>query len=235
MDKKTANDSETLELYFKLLIFGITKDTLILFGRRTTLINIIQSKSDDESDVGWCDSEGDQLETYFEGFQVLASFGNRTRYFIYVNSTDTIYSTGYYYMFIARTANGYDPWSSLTRLNRGFRRFNHPMILKYNPIMEEPDISPWLIDYRQFNLTDVTEYVISSNKTSSAVKTYTFLATCDRAPKIRISCSNFATIRVKICEFNYVPKNRSFCWPTRNKCYSVDEYEYDKEEPDRLV
>lgn len=105
---------------------------------------------------------------------------------------------------------------------------------RYNPIEEdEPDLYPWLVDYRQFNLTDVTEYVIV-NKTTS-VKTYTFLATCDRAPKIRIYCANFTTIRVRICEFNYVPKNRSFCWPSLKKCYSVDEYEFDSEEPDRFA
>lgn len=119
MTKKTTNESETLELYFKLLIFGITKDTVELFGRRTTLTNIIQSKS--EEDLGWCDDELDQLETHFDGFRVLASFENRTRYFIYVNSTDTIYSTGYYYMFIARTANTPDLTATNTRFNPLFR------------------------------------------------------------------------------------------------------------------
>lgn len=108
------------------------------------------------------------------------------------------------------------------------------VLSRYNPIVDEPDQHPWLIDYRQFNLTDVTEYVIS-NKTTASMKTYTFLATCDRAPKIRILCVNFTTVRVRICEFDYVAKNRSFCWPTHNKCYSVDEYEFDSEEPDRYL
>lgn len=123
MEKAHKEELETLELYFQMLTFGITKETLIMFGRRVTLSNIIQSKS--EENLGWCDSSGDKLETYFDGFRILASFGNRTRYFVYVNATDTIYSTGYYYMFIMLTTNGYDLTQGF-KLHSNFHEINSP-------------------------------------------------------------------------------------------------------------
>ena len=104
-DKKyfPNDDKDSLELYFQLVIFAINKEILFLFGRRTALSSIIQSKSDDY--FGWCDQPGDKLDTRLEGFHILASFTNRTRYFVYVNETDMTYSTGYYYLFIMKTNN----------------------------------------------------------------------------------------------------------------------------------
>lgn len=102
--------------------------------------------------------------------------------------------------------------------------------MKYNQVLDESDLKPWLIDLKQINLTDVTDIYIANY---SSMNTYTLLAVCDRVPKIRISCYSYTTVRVQICEFIYLPKNRSFCWSNSNKCYSIDEYEFDSEEPDR--
>jgi hypothetical protein len=112
------DDKESLELYFQLLQFGVTKEILFLFGRRTSLSNVIQSKSDEH--LGWCDQEGDLLDARIDGFRILASFENRTRYFVYVNDTENIYSTGYYYLFIMKSTTGFYINGIPTRMNANF-------------------------------------------------------------------------------------------------------------------
>ena len=125
MDKMTEEEFETLEVYFQLLMYGLSKETFVLFGRKTSVTNIIQSKSDENS-AGWCENTGDLLHHYLDGFRILAAFGNRTRYFVYVNSTDTIYTTGYYYLFIMLTTSDNPNEIAFAQNNNPKSRSNHP-------------------------------------------------------------------------------------------------------------
>lgn len=128
-EKEFDDDLETLTLYFQLLIYGCSKESFKLFGRQITISNIVQAKSDENA--GWCE-QPDRMETYFDGFRILASYGNQTRYFVYVNATETTYTTGYYYLTIVYTTEAYDSTDAHSiYFHRGLFD-NYPSIVNYS-------------------------------------------------------------------------------------------------------
>lgn len=84
------------------------------------------------------------------------------------------------------------------------------------------------------SLTDVTEHIFDDTQISE-VSTQKYLTVCQRAPKIRIKCLNYETVRVKLCELEYQQKNRSFCSLLLNECYSINQYEYDQFMPKEYI
>ena len=52
---------------------------------------------------------------------------------------------------------------------------------------------------------------------------------------MRVNCDSHATVRMKICEFQYNKLNRSYCWHGTNRCVGIDEYQYDPDFPQTYI
>lgn len=221
-DKSFANDSkDCLQLFYEIMAYGMSRETFLLLDRATTITNVTQAKSIDR--VSWCNEPGDRKHTVTSGLRILASFDadNLTEYSVYACSTGRIYGTGYFYLVILFLSE-----SDMFR----HQEFGKKMFDYSDLNSTKRELDDLLNDY-----TDVTDFLM--NKSTPSVQTFYLGVVCDRAPRIRVDCIKHSSIRMRMCELEYVAKNRSYCWPKGNytRCYSVDEYEYDSLEPGRYI
>ena len=155
---------------------------------------------------GWCDGNE---KHYQDGFRILASFNAEIEYSIHVQSTDKIYRKGNFFLLMIYKTN----------MSKTYNEFSL--------------ISKEVSSRSDTNFKDFTSMILEQN--SSSVSAKAFLVVCDRNPKIRIECINHRTIKARICEFNYDNNTQEFCWKHLKKCYNIDEYEFDSEEPQRFI
>jgi hypothetical protein len=160
-----------------------------------------------------------------------------------VNDTDTLYGTGYYVLsllFTTEKFGGIDMNSqglNYSKASGGHGdvitewRFNiHSDTIYSNNNRSNYDSTGTIV------LTDVTRLVLeqNSNKPTGEILSVKVLTVCNIAPKIRVDCSDHNTVRVNLCELKKMP-DRSFCSHLLDKCYFINEYEYDPDEPEDFI
>lgn len=82
------------------------------------------------------------------------------------------------------------------------------------------------------SLVDVTDIVIEQNATNTISSKILFV--CNRNPRITVPCINHETIRLSLCELEYMIDS-SYCLRKNGHCFFVDEYERDSIEPDKYI
>ena len=198
------DNDEIINYYYTLFRLNFDSYPFDLFGKRILIVNV----TDINARKSWC-QEPDKNQFMSSNFSLLASFDSneRARYFVYVNETDTLYSTGDYYLTIGV--------ASRSSINSN---------QKMSSFMLKDHIG---VNNKEF--TDVTNQLLES--LNGDVIVAKLLTVCNRKPKIRIECPDHETVRLNICELKSY-KNRTICYI--DKCYSINEYEYDAEEEDHI-
>lgn len=79
---------------------------------------------------------------------------------------------------------------------------------------------------------DVTDIVIEQNATNTISSKILFV--CNRNPRISSPCINHETVRLSLCELDYMIDS-SYCLRKTGHCFFVDEYELDSIEPDKYI
>jgi hypothetical protein len=254
-DQKKFTDEklETISLFYLLSNMAMEYTPLLVLNHRVLISDVKEVET--PAFASWCNTNNDKKIFVNSNFRVLASFDETKKpiYFIYLSETETIYKTGDFYLTIA-----YSPTSSNFNLTsqtlfnmNSFRRkkrsssdYSSPKIARLNAInwdsetgrlLSEKDISIIENLNKTFlSLHDITDYIFETN-TTKEVYTQKYLTVCERHPKIRIKCLNLKTVRVRICELDYWTKNRSYCVSPLNECYSINQYEYDREKPNEYI
>ena len=185
----------------------------------------------------WCNTNDDKKKFIRNEFRILASFdkNEKPRYFIYLNETGTVYKTGDFYLTIQYSPTGsanlnisdYSKNHNEKLLNMASYRkkrstdtsHSHSQNSKSksfnwdsetNQLISDDDINKIKTQNKTImSLHDVTEFIFDKNSTD--VFTQLYLTVCERSPKIRVSCINHETVRVRLCEVDYQEKNRSYC------------------------
>jgi hypothetical protein len=191
-----------------------------------------------DASQGWCTSEGDKKIFIRDDFYILASFDESNanpEYYVYVNQTETLYGTGYYYLTMLYTTQ----MRGMEMKNRDFNSYNTKgeyltewtFHMNTNQILSNNDASKYDAN-GMLKLADVTSLVLEQNFTN--VLSSKLLIVCNIAPKIRVHCSDHNTIRVNLCELEEMA-DRSFCSHLFDKCYFINEYEFDPLEPEYYI
>ena len=200
------DNEETLMLYYTLFRLSLEYFKFRLFEKDIIILNVTEVKASKR----WCVAP-DQNMVVQGLFSLLASFDNegKPKYHVYVNETDTLYGTGDFFLTIG-VANRQIPNSK-----------QNSLILNTNSIPNN-----------NRNFQDLTDAIFDSN---NGVVVQKLLTVCNRKPKISPACSDHTTIKLNICELT-AHKNRTLCYINKfiNKCYSINEYEYDNEEEDHI-
>ncbi|RNA25555.1 EGF-like module-containing mucin-like hormone receptor-like, partial [Brachionus plicatilis] len=230
---------ETIILFYLLNMLAMDKRYFNIDGHQCFLNEAIEIK--ESKDDGWCTLSGDQKLTFRDNFRIFASFKEPKlpKYYVYVNQTETLYGTGYYYLTVLYVKKP-DSGSATTKKpllieksdlmhNVVFDASFHQIISDDQIYATKRELSPHL---NLLHLADVTDIVLDNNSTS--VASSKLLHVCNRRPKIRVECKNYATVRLRLCELKSMP-DRSFCSPALNKCYFLDEYEYDPIMPSEYI
>lgn len=170
-----GENTETLQLYFNLLAAALLEQKYTLLNQKVKLTNVREIKSANYN--GWCNNKADVMTYYSDGFRILAS--ESKKYYIYVNQTQNIYSTGFFFLSILYK-------SKQLLLRPDFKRLDN----------RSDEFSGRTLDIAKYNLTDITSFILANNDSNETnVETSAVLVTCDRKPKVRVPCSNFAKIR----------------------------------------
>jgi hypothetical protein len=226
----SSQEKDVLQSYFNLIALGLENFFINLNDHKANLSNVILIKRNNY--WSWCEDHGDEKVTIVnEGFRLLATVGKDKQYFVYVNATDTLYGTGYYFLTLLYETQFIDKRTNLEEYYR--YSFDPNSLNNINSLNNCDAHKPWLNDYSKLELMDVTDYMIEKDSDNSVLKSY--LVICNRAPKIRVKCLDYTKIRVKKCELEYVTRNRSYCWPALRTCYSIDEYEDDHLYPNSFI
>jgi hypothetical protein len=195
------DNEETLMLYYTLLKLSLDYYEFELFGSKIVICNVTEMKSSQ----GWCKSPDSHI-LKVNGFSILASFDNngKTKYYVYVNETDTIYGTGDFFLSI-----GYIPKLGSLNFTENAKK-NH-------------------LGFNLKNLQDVTNVLFGNSEDDLTIQK--MLTVCNRYPRISTICPDHETIRLKICELTEL-RNRTYCYI--DSCYSINEYEFDSEQADHI-
>ncbi|CAF0829549.1 unnamed protein product [Brachionus calyciflorus] len=218
-DKFNTSEKETIQLYFTLVVFAIEQYP-IKFQNNTIKLSQVMENDNKLGYFSWCNQKGDVKTYIVNNFRILVSFEPIKQYFVYSNLTNKFYGSGYFFLTIL--------FKTKDDVIRNSEHTLEHFESSYNTY------DSWSTDFSKLNYSDVTDFII--DRTNPSLDTSAFLTICDRAPKIRVYCNNYTTIRVRKCEFFYHEHNKSYCWTMfKNKCYSIDEYEYDRKEPDKFI
>lgn len=230
---------ETIILFYYLNMLAMDKRYFNINNHQCFLYEVEQIK--DSKEDGWCTLQGDEKQTYRDNFSIFASFKDPKlpKYYVYVNETETLYGTGYYYLTVLYIQKpGSDSLTTKKPLLMEKSDLVHSVlfdphvhqILSNDEIYLKTKYSSRDLNFLE--LVNVTDIVLDNNSTS--VASSKLLNVCNRRPKIRVECKNYATIRLRLCELKKMP-DRSFCSLAFNKCYFIDEYEYDPVEPNQYI
>lgn len=236
---------QTILLFYYLTLLSLEMTTIPINNHYPVLTNVVEIRNATD---GWCNGPGDEKLYVRSDFRIYALYAKdkNTKYYIYVNQTETLYATGYYYLtmfFVKDSLNlpGNDRMSEFKENNTVSHsstqiksEFKNDMLIIDNDLdellddLDEQFLINDRLDEFLLDLVDVTDSLFD-NKTSK------LLTVCNRAPRIRVNCKNHETVRLKICELDKQP-DRSYCvimFP--NVCYSINEYAYDSLEPDVYI
>ena len=192
---------ETITLFYFMVMHSLDKTFLNLIGDRQAYLSEVNVP--DKESHGWCDSKGDKQLIFREKFHILASFDekNSPSYYIYVNETETLYGAGYFqltfYMANLKRANAksvFEPFDQDNKWNISSDRYQ---------IISNHYSNANLTNYLNINLflTDVTNMFLTEERSkANEIISKELLTVCSIAPKIRVKCENFKTIRIRLCE-----------------------------------
>lgn len=255
-DAKLFNDSkkETIVLFYYLTMLAMDQRFFNIKNHRAYLTDVYELKESPEH--GWCNSPGDQKLFIRSEFRILVSFpeDNKPKYYVYLNQTETLYSTGYYYLTVLYTQkktvetlfglNGASTPTTTTSTKFANLKesdlerlglFDFLYNLDTQQLMKD-DYPVNRYDHKNdsalLRLTDVTDIVLDQNSTN--ILASKLLTVCNRSPKIRVQCENHETIRLRLCELELM-KDRSYCSIGMKSCFFIDEYEYDSIEPKNYI
>lgn len=232
-------NKETIILFYYLNMLALDKRYFNIQKHQCFLNEAVEIKESKED--GWCTLPGDEKLTFRDNFRIFASFKDPKlpKYYVYVNKTETLYGTGYYYLTVLYIKKpGTDTVTTKKPLlmekshlfhNVIFDPYTHQILSDDEIYRIKKEISPQL---GFLHLSDVSDIILENNSTS--VASSKLLHVCNRRPKIRVACKNFATIRLRLCELKKMP-DRSYCSTALNKCFFIDEYEYDPIEPNEYI
>nr|QVK45887.1 G protein-coupled receptor [Proales similis] len=208
-----SSDKESVRAYFDFMQTTMDHEEKMLCKRIVRFSNVKELKTNTSS--GWCKGVGDKERPYFKDqFQILSSTAGTKNYIIYINATKTYYPSGFYYLTMFYTSSAQKMASAEQRAILSEPRLNQ--------------LNPWDTDFTALNLTDVTSQILKPAAASFANNLkMTYVLVCDRGPKIRKKCSSHMHFRISVSELIYFETNKSYCWPSYFKCYSIDEYELD--------
>ena len=217
--EQDQDDKETILLFYLLVMFSMDKKYLDLIPNRETYFSdVIEIRT--SPDQGWCNLKGDRLLSFQKNFHVLASFDQQTnaKYYVYANETDTLYGTGYFQLtFMVPNLKFPDKKATQADLDHSI---NHNMwIIKSDQTQIISDhyknANDSKIDYLNITLTlyDVTEVFFPNSNDLMKL-----LTVCSIAPKIRIQCKNYQTIRIRLCELAKM-RDGSYCSYLTKVCY----------------
>lgn len=223
LEKHEPKEKETIQLYFTLIVIAFEQYNLRFQNSKIKLSHVMELKKSNYS--GWCGEKNENKTYISDDFRILVTFEPTRTYFVYTNITGRFYGPGHFYLTLLYRTK-YDEHQD-EKIVKGEHTYD-------NIHSNHHHYQLYLADFSQTNYSDVTSLIIDRN--NLALEAAAILTVCDRAPKIRVNCDNFTIYRAKICEFTYHEHNRSFCWLMfKNKCYSINEYEYDLKEPDKYI
>lgn len=173
-----------------------------------------------------------------DNFYVLARFdknNSNPSYYVYVNQTRTLYGTGYYFLtmlFVPQKANKPINLNPLDLREEKCTNSSAGLdVWEFNPsedvILTEEELGNTTIRFY-----DVSDIVFEQNLEN--VRSSKLLIVCNIAPKIRVDCDNHETTRLRLCELQKMV-DRSYCSLYSDKCYLINEYEFDQDYPDRYI
>ncbi|CAF0814028.1 unnamed protein product [Brachionus calyciflorus] len=244
--KKFQNETkETIILFYYLNMIALDKISFKIYNHAAFLTKVTELKESPYD--GWCNSPGDEKLSFRDNFLILASFEDpkKPKYYVYVNKTQTLYGTGYYYLTVLFTKKPESLAQVVTTKKPDLLDEKDRLLLKkinFDPKHQQiySDDDEEIYESKReikshismITLSDVTDIVLDQNSTT--VVSSKLLYVCNRIPKIRVECKNFETIRVRLCELKLMT-DRSYCSLALKKCFLLDEYEYDPLEPESYI
>jgi hypothetical protein len=238
--KNELTNRETITLFYFMVMHSLDKTYLNVIGDRQTYLSDVSVP--DKEKHGWCAQRGDRQLNFRGNFLILASFDEKNApiYYIYVNETQTLYGSGYFqlafYMGNLKKGNSKSVFRPFENSQYNFSSDKYQIISDhYSNVNQTNYLSINLI------LTDVTNMFIKTSDEeehtkASEILTKELLTVCSIAPKIRTSCENFKTIRIRLCELEKL-KDGTLCSIKTKFCYTIDEYqlEYDNESSVKFI
>ena len=144
--------TETCEIFYKLVGLSVIEGLIPieLFNKSVTISNVMETKQTDS----WC-ANADDEKLYFTNsseFRIFTS--NSTQYFVYVSDNQRFYSTGLFFLSILYTPKNHFYGNLKSNFN------------------QEEDIGKKFSDFGQYNLTDVTSFMLMSGNNSNIETTF---------------------------------------------------------------
>ena len=151
-DKTLFNETtETCEIFYKLVGFSVIEGLfpIELFGKNVTISNVMETKQQDS----WCANADDEklFLTNSSEFRIFTSSSNQ--YHVYLLDNERFYSTGFFFLTILYTPKNYYHREKRNFYDENDKRKRHP-------------------DFVQYNLTDVTSFMLMSNDDSNIETTF---------------------------------------------------------------
>ena len=230
---------ETLTLYLYLIMLSMQNQQLDVGAHKLALTEVIESKNT-SAKVNWCNSPGDSILFYASKSDVrlYASFESDATpsYYVYVPKTGILYESGKFTLTVLYIPGHTDSqWANTLQdedsSDEYFESLNHTAFIYWDLKQRKLLNDSAELSSSYLTLKDVTDIVLEKNKT---VSTEIFLSVCNKRPRIKEDCYEHQIMRVGICELTLM-KNRSYCSKLMSDCYSVDDYEYDKQQPNEYI
>lgn len=142
--------TETCEIFYKLVGFSLIENLfpIELLGRIVTISNVMETKQQDS----WCSNADDQKLYFTNSSEFMIFTSNSNQYHVYVLENERFYSSGYFILTVLYTPK-YNYYARDLYYDHRFERKNVP-------------------DYSQYNLTDVTSFMLQGGNDSNVETTF---------------------------------------------------------------